>query len=618
MRPCRAILTLLFLALAARATAQLGDAFDNAYDLEFPALELEALADELDALRLAPANVNDSAEMAALPLLTDQQRRALRFYIRLHGELLTLDELRFVAGWDSATRVAVSPLLHCAPADGRRRWRQVLADGRHSLTTGLAGTVEQAVGYADGRLEGDNLRALLLYRFAADGRVDFRLAADKDPAEPWLQGNYIGAHLMLRDLGPVETLLLGRFSAQFGQGLTLWTGYAPYAVTGHSPQRTPRGLRPASAFAETGVQQGAAATVRLWRGLRLSALASDADGERLAAAHAEWRSDRATLGLTASHTRLDSPAVAYDTGRFEGSYQTMAGIDAAFEGRRFSAYGEASVDLTRRAAAAVGGLRLTPDSRNSLGLSFRLLPPDFDNLHAAAYAVGSRPRNEQGISLDARLQLPARWSAQLSLDQMRTLAPTRANRGPSPSTWLRLVAERPLGRHGTLTVRYSSRLKDGNRTGATSAAYESGNTLRQLFHADIRHGRGPWAFSARLSASRYVDTASHLGLMAAAEGRYNPRRLLLRARATFFSVDGYGARIYPVEANLPYFHSFTALSGRGVHGSALVQWQVSRTLSLGAQGSLVRYLDRTSIGSGASATTGPLRRQWRLELQWRF
>ena len=217
------------------------------------------------------------------------------------------------------------------PYSRPKQWR--LAEGRHSLISGLGGTVEQAAGYRNGHYEGDNLRALLCYRFQLHEQMQLRVVADKDPTEPWGKNNFYGYHLMLNHIGRLERLIVGRYNLQFGQGLTLWTGLRPFNFMGGSAVRYASGLRPASAFYEEGYQEGAGAKVILGRGWHATAFGSLVQGETLAGSHLEYRSGNLIVGLTAAYSALgDSMGggdYLYNQLRFRGQRQLNTGIDAS-------------------------------------------------------------------------------------------------------------------------------------------------------------------------------------------------------------------------------------------------------------------------------------------------
>ena len=621
MKKCLSLLTLLLLAALARA--QMDDIALELPDLDAGEAQAEAWADEWQALRDNPININDSAQVAQLPFLTPLQLQSLRFYIRLHGELQSVAELDFVGGWDEATLRRVRPLVKAEPLARKRSLKELFAHTRHTLVSGMGGTVEQAAGYADGRYEGDNLRAYLCYSLNASDRVSLRLVAEKDPGEAWGRGNFTAGHLMIDNIGRMERLIVGRYSLQFGQGTTLWTGLAPFQTVGGSAARYGTGVRPAATFYEEGYQQGVAATVRLAPRLRLSAFASAVEGERLGGGHLDFQSSLVRLGLTLAHTALaDSinPAQrAYNSHYFRGRRLTHGGIDLMVHYGHLLLFGEASLGGDTLVLAAVGGAQWQFGNGNSLSASYRHYAPHYHSLHAAAYGSGGT-QNQQGLSLGAQVQLPAGIGASVSLDEQRYTALRYNSYQPSSGWWLRALLRRGVGRHAEATLRYAHRLQQRNVPNSTAIPYLAEETLRQQVQAGASLDLGRFTLRAHAAATRFAAEASGTqhGWMAGAEGRYRHGPWQATAAATYFDVGGYYARIYLSESHLIYNFSMPALTGRGWRCTAMVRYRPTDSLTLGARYALTLLPGQEQLGTGAAAIAAPHRQQWQLQLLWHF
>lgn len=578
------------------------------------------MSDQWKQLLVHPVNLNDSAAVAELPLLTPFQRQALHNYIVLHGQLLSHKELLFVPGFDSTIVSLLNPVSVTEPYSPPHRWR--LADGHHSLLTALGGTVEQAAGYRDGSYAGDNLRALLCYGYSLGGKIDLRLVADKDPGEAWGRGNFVGYHLLVTDVGRLERLIVGRYNLQFGQGLTLWTGLRPFNYVGSTPLRFGGGVRPAVAFYEEDWQEGIAARVRVGRGLRLSSFGSYANGECLGGGHLEWRRGNLIVGLTATYTALDSAVVVrdlpYTQHYFRGTQFFNGGVDAVWQWHRLMLYGEGAVDGDGH-PAAIAGLLLDADSRLRLGVSARYYHPDYHNLHAQGYTFGST-QGEQGVSLDAESRLPWKLTGRMSLDVYRFASLRYADYSPSAGEWLRMQVERQWGGRFTATLRYASRRKERNVPNIDSTLYLGESTVRRQWQCEMKAVVGSWTLTARGIYALYDSEAAARqgGGLVSLAARYSRQRMQASAALAWFDVDGYYARIYISESNLQYAWSMPALYGRGWRSHAVVRYSVSEQLQVAAKYTLTYMSGAATIGSGSAQTDGPCRQTWMLQVRWNF
>jgi len=538
--------------------------------------------DELQELRGSRPNLNDTAVLSGIPILSVFQRSALKNYILLYGQLLSHKELALMPGFDSATIALLSELTVVEPYETPRRFR--LADGRHSLTTNLGG------------YNMDSLSARMVYCYDWYGRINLRLAAEKDAFEPCGKGNFYSYHLMLSDVPvakalAVEKLILGRYNLQFGQGLTLWTGLAPFNMLGATPLRFGNGVRPASTFYEEGYQQGAALTLRLMHKWHLSAFASKSHGTALLGSHAEFQTDNLSAGFTLTHTALDDSLKPtdriYNTNYFRGDRLTNIGIDLAWQWHRLIFYGEATMDDSTH-MAAIGGAKLMIDSRNMLGISYRHYDVRHHNLFAQPYAIGEA-RNENGWTFDARCRLPFRLDALLSVDLHSFPSLRYASYRPSNGAWLRAQLSRELGHHVTASLRYAWRRKERNIPNIDSTSYLWEETVRKQLQAEIRTTIGRWQLITKGALSQFdreAGDAQH-GWILSQQARYTQGPLQATAGATIFNVDGYYARIYLSESNLQYSFSMPMYYGSGLRTFVVLRYHLTDGLVLAAKYTMV-------------------------------
>lgn len=599
------------------ATAQVDDAIEQWMQEDVPEEQAAAAADMLMQLNYEPVSINDTAAVRELPLMTPFRYRALCNYITLYGQLLSTKELALIPGFDSVTVALLSSMTTAEPYNGRTklRWWQ----GHHNVVTGIGGTVEQAAGYHDGRYDGDNLHALFCYNYKYRNNISVRLVADKDPGEAWGKSNFCGYHVMLSNIGRLDKLIVGRYGLQFGQGLTLWTGFKPFSIMGGTPERFGTGVRQASTFYETDYLEGAAATVRLWQGLHLSAFASRVQGETLAGGHVEWRSDNLVAGVTVAATRLDDSLevrdYVYNQTRFRGQRLLNGGVDVTWQWRRLTLYGEASLDGEGH-PAAIAGATLTPSSVNRFGVSYRYYHPLYHNLHAQGYAIGTT-QGEKGVTLDAATQLPWGFTMLASVDLHHFESLRYGSYSPSSGAWLRLQVSRHIGQRMQATVRYADRLKERNIPNIDSTLYLGEQTLRRQLQGELRTKLGLWLLTTRAMYAHFgsENVETQEGWLVAQTARYAKGPLQVTAGLAYFDVGGYYARLYLSESCLQYAWSIPMFYGKGLRAHVVVRWSINENISLAAKYGVTRYLDRDSVGSGAAETEGQARQTWFVQLR---
>ncbi len=616
----RRILLILMLMVPIPALAQVEDAIEQWLVEEGGEEDASELSDLLLQLKADPINVNDTASMAMLPFVSPFQSKALRNYILLHGQLLSVAELHAVPGFDSTLVAWLEPYVVAKPyqEDVVLQWHR----GTHTIVSGMGGAVEEAEGYRNGHYEGDRLRALVCYTYNYRNRISLRVSADKDPGEEWGQNNYYGYHLMMRDMGRIKRLVVGRYNLHFGQGVTLWTGLEPFNLTGSSPVRYASGVRQAGVFNEQDWQQGVATTIGVGYGMEVSAFGSRKEGEWLGGGHLTWRRGNLISGMTAVGTWLDDSLYlrdyAYNQTYFRGDRTLNLGMDAMYQRGPLLVFGEVAVGENGR-LAGVGGARVSAGGSNSFGVTARYYDPLYHNLHAQAYAI-STTRNEQGLAFDARWQLPFRLTALVNMDIHRFPALRYGVYRPSTGAWLRAQLGRPLGRHTVAEVRFAWRRKERNVPNVDTTLYIGEQTLRRQLQGQVRYECGVWRLTTRAVATWFDPEVSErqAGWLVAQEVRYGARRLQVAAQGVWFDIDGYYARMYLSESSLQYQFSIPMLNGRGARLAAVVRYEVSDALAISAKYAITAYPGVEQIGTGDAATEGNMQQTWNLQLRWRL
>ncbi len=602
------------------AAAQIDEALEQLVtevESEEPAT---AMADMISELQSVRPNLNDTASLSSIPLLSPFQQKALKNYIILYGQLLSYKELGMIPGYDSTLIAILEKVTSIQPYTQPKHLR--LTDGHHNIITGLGTTIEQAAGYRDSTYDGDALHAQFVYNYNLHNRISVRLVAEKDPTEPWGRNNFYGYHLMLNNIGRLERLVIGRYTLQFGQGLTLWTGLQPFNLLGGTPQRFGHGIGTASTFYEQGYQEGLAATVHMAKAWHISAFASKAQGTRLLGGRTECRCGNLIAGLTLVNTTMDdsvAPAERiYNQDYFRGNRLTNVGMDANWQWDKLSLYGEVAFS-NNMAAAAIAGASLSINSDNSVGISYRNYSRHYHNMVAQPYGIGDG-RNEQGWTLDAKVRLPLNVDAMISANLYSFPSLRYGIYQPSSGSWVRTQLSRRLWHRGVATLRYAYRRKERNIPYSSDIIYPAEETVRHQIMGALHHQAGHWTFDTKAALSHFesVGSGNQQGWVVAQQVRYSTRTLQATASASLFDVDGYYARIYLSESCITYNFTMPAYYGQGMRACIMLRVNVRGNLTIAGKYAITRYFDRDTIGSAAAETKGPQRQTVYLQLRWRI
>lgn len=612
---------LLFLLFPIAVAAQVEENMEDWLQEGASEEQVAGISDMIQEYVFDKVNINDTVAMADVPFISPFQQTALRNYITLHGQLLSLKELSFVPGFDSITIGLLGMIATAEPYNkGDAGWR--LWQGRHSVLTGIGGTVEQAAGYRDGSYSGDNLHALFCYTYNYRNHINVRFVADKDPAEEWGKANYYGYHIMITDVARLERLVVGRYNLQFGQGLTLWSGLRPFNFMGQTTVRFGSGVRQASAFYEEDYQEGIAATVNVGLGLHLSAFASRVQGESLFGGHATYRHGNLIVGFTGVYSVLDDSLAlrdyVYNQTRFRGRQIGNFGTDFVWQWRKLLLYGESAISSEGRPVAIVGAA-ISASSGLRFGFSYRYYDTLYHSLHAQGYAIGST-QGEHGVALDMQTHLPLGIAVVVSADLHQFPSLRYGSYTPSSGAWMRVRLNRRFGQHVEISLRYAYRQKERNIPNSDSILYFSEQTLRQQVHGEVRVNVSRWQFVSRSVYALFESQNGEPqnGWLVAQSARYSRKNMQGTVSLAWFDVAGYYARIYLGESNLQYTWSMPMLIGRGMRASVVLRYLLNEHWSLAAKYAVSYYPDQECIGSGVAQTEGPCRQTWCVQMKCGF
>lgn len=423
--------------------------------------DVEAVQDELfetlDQLLEHPINLNDtlSDRLSLLPFVHDYQWEMVRYYIRQNGPLYSKYELCVLNNWDSTTLLLAFPFLTTSIVEDNRwpQWKEIVHHGNNHLMTGWRRGVP---GTNDSSFLGSSDRLYFKYYFRYHDKLDIMISGDKDPGEEFFRGSnrqgfdFYGFHILLNDLGPIKRAIIGRYNLQFGQGLTLWSGFKPWISESSEYWRSNQGITKSSAFCEYGSFRGLATTIQLNTTLDITSFFSynsldasiknsiDEYGDSYSFAQTiyetgyhrttneitkenqlfetvfggqlHWKKAGFSSAFTAYGSLYDKPInptnYTYNQNYFRGKENFVAGLDASYRYRNSLFFGELSAsritpsDYTALPIAGLVGMEYNIDTRNHFGITYRNYSPTYQNLHSGAMGVNSRPQDESGLSFN--------------------------------------------------------------------------------------------------------------------------------------------------------------------------------------------------------------------------
>lgn len=596
--------------------------------------EWTVFLDEMQELHASPMNINVATadDLKRLPFLSDQQIEDIQAYIYLHGEMKSLGELLLIPSLGDEERQKLR-LFVCAEAAPKKV--KLFSRPSHEVLTRLdiplyyrRGQLVQTKGYRSNGL-GNQMRYTLSNR-----HLQVSLHTRKDAGEPFFDSH--GGYASLKDVGMVQTLVVGDYRVAFGEGLVMGNG--GWNLKSTVSFRPLSGLRPMTGTAEYEFLRGAAATLR-WGGkwqtsLFVSHRSVDAtltdEGEvktfitsgyhrteteyekkhntqaTLVGGNIDWKYKASYVGATGYFQtfsrRLNPGEEMYRQIYPQGKSFGVMGLHYGTRWRDLTLGGETSFSTNQRGMATIHRLLYTINARHTVAIVQRYYNEHYYSFHASALREASEVQNENGVLLSWQGQPWSGW-------QMNAYADFFFQRWPAYGMKHSNSGQEVMGR-----VSYSP-----NSRHTLSASYRWKSKERYNKPDPHHKVQLQWnfkpsdAWNVRLQGALH-QTTEGCGLGLQTLVMQNLRKPALRWFLTseYVHTPSYLSRIYFYEPSLFKAVTSTSLYGHCLHTSLGLRWSfLGEKLMVEGRYGLLRFFDREEQSSGLQTIYSP----WKNDLQ---
>ena len=366
-------------------------------------IEDDALLHQLEVFRKHPLNLNHALadELQQLQLLTDVQIQSLLQYRNLLGKLVHVYELQAVPYWDVTTIRRLLPYV--TVQDEAMSSETLLKRFRGgAFTASLLAAPEKAV---------------VRYRYNYKNLLRYGVLADKDPGEPFF--GFYSAHLFVSGVGIIQSLAIGDFTVNLGQGLIHWQSLAfPKSTDITRIKRQAAVLRPHTSAGESNFHRGAGITLKRKKiALTIFGSVERTLGGSLLYEGGNWRAGLNYIRYTFREPpgKRDEP---YNLFAIKGRNWANYSIHYDHTYRNVHLFGEmAAGPLT--SVAMLNGVLVSLHRSMDLSLVMRRLPPAFQSFNASAFTESTVPSNETGMFIGVSFRPFAGWRLDCFADVYR-------------------------------------------------------------------------------------------------------------------------------------------------------------------------------------------------------
>lgn len=622
---------------------------------------LEQLYDELSDLAATKIDINTCTreQLEQLPILSAQQVMDIMEYRDRVGRFETAMELYLVPSLDRETIMMLRHFLTFSPkpaGDTIPSLRNLLRYGVNTVLADLHIPLYERQGDRNGYL-GYKYKHWLCYSFSYGGRVKWGLTAAQDAGEPFFAGknksgyDFYSAYLLVKDIGRLKALALGRYRLRFGMGLIMNTGF------GFGKLTTLSALVSSSThiFAHSGRQesnylQGAAATVALAEGLDLTGFVSyrkiDATlnrdsttvatiltsgyhrtksemerrrntSETLAGGNINYFNSGFHVGVTGYYTSFNRE-LKMNNGQLyrrwypEGSCFHNFSIDYGYVSNRLNVFGETAVDNNSQ-VATINTISFAFNSRLTLMALQRYYPYRYRAIYAQSFAEGGQVNDESGVFVGGKW-LPWIGATLTFYTDVSYFAWPKYRASRSSHRWDNFVQLETGSDHWNVLLRCRLKMKEMDNDDKTGLAKRYENRTRLA----LAYERNRFGLRTQADMTIAHNSRRSCGYMLSEICSWQAKWLKLRGLAGYFHTDDYDSRIYGHEPGLLNTFSFPSFFGHGMRCSLCLRVDASERLMFIAKGGMTHYFDRSTISSGLQQINSSTQIDVELQLRVKF
>ncbi|MEQ8908650.1 MAG: hypothetical protein RIC95_05630 [Vicingaceae bacterium] len=649
--------------------------------------DFTTLFEQLEFYYDHPINLNNAKryDLVDLGLLNDIQINSLLKHIEDHGKLITFEELQSIKGFDLESIRLIQPFTQVKGDLDQPRisLKNMLSEGSGQLFIRYSRILEEQEGFSDiepAELEENPNRRYLgspdklytRFRFNYSNRLSFGVTAEKDAGEEFFQGtqpngfDFYSAHFFAQGFGKVKQLALGDFQAQFGQGLTFWSGLA----FGRSPniftlKRNAPGLRQYTSVQEDLFLRGGGITLAhnnleltvFYSNTKVDANIQNPDSDTLdqpftvtslsedgfhrtpgeledknvvnnefLGAHLAYEKRNLNIGVTAVHNEIGaefSPREqTYNKFSLLDNKNTNVGLDYNYLTGNVNFFGEISQSADGGIAYTNGAL-VVIDPRLSVAIQHRKFEKDFKPIQSNAIGESSTNTNEEGLFLGFNSRLSEDFTLSAFADRFafswlryQTDAPSNGHR---ITTQLTYEPSRKMQAYFRFRQRKRGRNDQADSEGIDEVVDETLSNYRLHFAYQITKSI---QLKSRIEINNYEigNSPDENGFLIYQDLKYKQLSfpLSFSIRYAIFDTESYNSRIYAYESDVLYAFSIPAYSGRGTRFYITTKYHIARGVDFWLRYAQTYFTDRTTIGNGKDEIQGNMRSEIKAQLRLKF
>ncbi|WP_316808737.1 helix-hairpin-helix domain-containing protein [Pedobacter agri] len=633
--------------------------------------DMTELIDVLTRLRKHPINLNKTSaeELKTLVFLSPLQISNFFAYIKDNGKFVDVLELQSIDGFDVKTVQNLLPFVTLNPTTEYEKltFRNILNLGESDLLMRFAQILQKQKGFTDlpgNRYLGSPERFQTRYRYHYGTIVSAAITLDKDAGEKFIGKpfDFYSGNIALFKLGRIKKLVVGDYTLQFGQGLTMWSGFA----FGKGPDvtavaRKDLGLRPYTSANEYSFLRGTSATINLFNNVDITPFISfrnldasqdlGADGNLVQATinqsgyhrtpteienkgslkqqiyglTLQYNNDDLGIGAIAYQSKYGNSFITqtavYDRFSFTGNLLTNVGLYYNYTYSNIYFFGEAGKSLNS-GLAYVNGALISLSPTVSTAITYRNYAKDYHNFFNQAVAEASESVNEKGLYAGLNVTPNKRWAFSVYGDYFRF--PWLKYRIDAPSKGYEILGQAVYT--PSKTFKALARFKTENKQQNTDLDVPVNfldDVKKEGYRLEISWQiNKKLSFQNRAEVSQYKkgDAKREFGYLIYQDIDYAPMfsKITGNLRVAYFNTPSYNSRIYAYEDDVLYSFAFGMYSGKGFRTYLNLKYNLAKKLNIWARYAMFIYKDVETVGSYLDEIQGNKKSEIKIQMRYQF
>lgn len=643
------------------------------------------LLERLIKLRENPIELNSATQddLAQIPYIDEVVILKILQYRKRIGSFHSISQLKNVYEIDDELYGKISPFIYVRNSKDDyiindfgelKKTRQEFKGSfsntlRLNLRSRLSNDLQPALGYLNGRYHGtkpkiynriDVLYSVSTLKFSGG------LLAEKDPGEKSFF-DHAGGFIEIKSPFVLSQALLGDYTLEFGQGITLWGSYAfskgIESVRGIKRKAT--GINSYASVNEVQFFRGGALrfNYEIFSGkLSLFGFYSNnyinasidtitdqfstlyTDGYHRTDSEIKRKNSgkeifyggrvqyelhkylHSKLGVTYYRSKFSKPFKYKGLYEFSGDRSNLLGLDYDISYENINLFGEWTRSHTSK-VGGINGIRISFFRIADLLFLVRNYPADFISLHSHGFGERSgNTQNESGIYSGLRFRIPRLVTVNIYFDQYKFPYRTFFIPMPVRGNDFVLYSEWKVARNLKAYTKYKSEIKED----VTRVVDQHGFELYKIYkrHQSNYRLQINYEISAmfRLRGrieyvfiDKHAVLPSEKGILMFSDFRVKLlKNFILDGRFIVFQTDSYDSRLYEYENEINGVVTNQGLYGKGRRWYILLKYKPFSFLEFSAKYSETLFEGARSIGSGNDEIIGDLRNRLALQVELKF